>query len=157
MEHDTLAFMNLYRVFGYIQAQAWNALPQAGSKQISTLNVRQIKAMMVVHLRDMEGKAPLTLSQLGDSLGLRKAAMSLLVSDLAEKKLLCRAVDRENRRFIRITLGIKGRRLGDAITSQAAIHIAEIFGTLTEDERKNFTMIADKIYASYSHKVEGAE
>ncbi len=157
MDQNTLAFMNLYKVFGYIQAQAWNALPKEGNRQVGELNARQVRAMMIVYLRDKEGKTPLTLGELGAQLGMRKAAASLLVSDFADKRLLCRAVDRDNRRFIRITLGVKGRRLGDAVTAQASIQITEFLTRLSREEQENFKLIADKIYAYYSQKVEGEE
>jgi len=155
MKHDILAFMNLYEIFGYIQEQAWGSLPQAGSKQVSALNSRQIKAMMIVYMRSAGGKDALSLNRLAGFLNMKKAAASLLVSDLADKKLVCRTVDPENRRFIRITLAPKGQRLGDAITAQAAAHVAGLLQNLTAEERRNLTAAADKIYACYSREVEG--
>lgn len=154
MDEKTLSFMNLYKVFNYVQSQAWNALPAEWNRQVGELNARQVKAMMIVYLRAMEEKPPLTLGELGTQLGMKKAAASLLVSDLAEKKLLCRAVDRVNRRFIRITPGAKGKRLGDAISSQAIGQIAEFFQFLSEEELENFKRAADKIYNNYLKKVE---
>ncbi len=157
MEHDILSFMNLFEVFGYIQGSAWNSLPQSGSKQVSALSNRQIKAMMILYLRSARGQEALTLSKLAGFLNMKKAAASLLVSDLAKKKLVSRAVDPDNRRFIRITLAAKGRHLGDSITAQAAIQAADMFRNLTKGELMAFTSVADKIYDCYSQKVEGAE
>lgn len=155
MKHDILAVMNLYEIFGYVQEQAWSSLPKDGNNLISTLNNRQIKAMMTIYMRDAGKREPLTLNQLAGFLNMKKAAASLLVSDLAEKKLVSRSVDTENRRFIRITLAAQGRRLGDAITSQAAGHLTELLGCLTAEEQNNLATAADKIYQRYSEKVEG--
>lgn len=157
MERDIMAFMNLYEVFGYIQEQAWNSLPQAGNRQIDALNNRQIKAMMIIYMRNAAEKEPLTLNRLAGFLNLKKAAASILVSDLAEKKLVSRDVDPNNRRFIRITLAARGRKLGDAITAEAAAHVSRIFDNLTAEERSAFTAVASKVYMRYSQEAEGVE
>ncbi len=155
MKHDILAIMNLYEVFGYVQEQAWSSLPKDANNLISALNNRQIKAMMTIYMRDAGKQEPLTLNQLAGILNMKKAAASLLISNLAEKKLVSRTVDTENRRFIRISLAAKGRRLGDAITSQAAVHLTELLGCLTTEEQNDLATTADKIYQRYSEKVKG--
>lgn len=155
MKRNILKIMNLYEVFGYVQEQAWGTLPQGGGKQVRALNNRQIRAMMMIYMRDATKREPLTLSQLGRLLNMKKAATSLLVSDLAEKELVSRAVDAENRRFIRITLADKGRRLGNEITSQAAANLTELLGCLTNEEENVLTSAAEKIYQRYSEKAEG--
>ena len=153
MKREALSVMNLFRVFNYVQSQAMGSLPRSKNKQVNALSMRQVKAMMIVYLRDAGGKAPMTLGQLGKLLCLKKAATSLLVSDLVDQKLFCRSVDRENRRYIRITLGAKGRNLGDSATALAEKHITRLLGALTDEERKIFTQVAGKIYTRYSQEV----
>ncbi len=156
MEADIMAFMNLYEVFGYIQGQAWSALPGAAGKRVGALNNRQIKAMMVVYMRHAAGREPLTLNQLAGFLNLKKAAASLLVSDLVEKKLVDRAVDPANRRFIRITLAGQGRKIGDAVAAQAALRVGALLECLTGEERSALVRAAEKVYQRYALETEGA-
>ncbi len=157
MEHDVMTFMNLYEVFGYIQGQAWSLLPKEGNREIDALNNRQIKAMMLIYMRDAARKEPLTLSGLAGFLNLKKAAASLLVSDLAQKQLVDRTIDPINRRFIRITLAAKGRKIGNAVSAQAAAHAAGLLDCLTPEERSAFVVGADKIYNRYAEAAGGAE
>ena len=109
----------------------------------------------MIYMRNARGEDALTLNQLAGLMNMKKAAASLLISNLAEKKLVSRTVDTENRRFIRISLAAKGRRLGDAITSQAAVHLTELLGCLTTEEQNDLATAADKIYQRYSEKVKG--
>ncbi len=157
MERDILSFMKLFEVIGYIQGRAWDSLPQSGSKEIYALNNRQIKAIMIVYMRSSRDQKALTLSELAGFLNMKKAAASLLVSDLAEKQLLCRTVDPDNRRFIRITPTAKALRLRERIVPQAERLAMEMLGDLDEDERRMFASLADKIHDCYSQKVEGAK
>ncbi len=157
MERDFLSFTKLFEVFSYIQGRAWDSLPQAGNKQIYALSNRQIKAMMLVYMRSYRGQKALTLSEFARLLNMKKAAASLLVSDLAEKQLLSRTVDPDNRRFIRITTTAKARRLREHIVPQVKLQIDEMLRNLAADERQAFNSVIDKIYDCYSRKVEGVE
>ena len=157
MDHDLLSFMNLYEIFGYIQSRAWNSLSSEDNKQIDALSARQIKAMMILYLRRARSQEALTLNQLAELLDMKKAAASLLVSDLVRKRLVSRDVDPRNRRFIRITLAVQGQRLGDAIAARAAIQAADLLECLSGEERAAFTSLADKIYDCFARKVAGAQ
>lgn len=153
MENDTFAILNLFRTLNLIQSQVIGALPRGNDRIAGSFSLRHAKAMMTVVLRDHEGKPPLTLGALGKALCLKKAAASILVSELVEKRLLCRTVDKDNRRYVRISLGSRGRRLGHDATSRAAERIGHLLGLLTPAERRIFVRAARKINDGFAREI----
>ena len=151
MDRRILSLMNLFTAFGRIQNDAWNSLSARDGKVVSSLKSREIKAMMNIYLREETGEAALTLNQLADLLAMKKAAASILISALSQKKLITRKVDESNRRYIRIALTNSGRRLGDAVAGHAAHRMEEIFAELqnagaTQTEINSFIATANLIY-----------
>lgn len=144
------AAMKLHEVFSYVQNQAWGSLPARERRLLESLTPRQIKTMITVGMR---GGQALTLNELSAILGVGKAAASILVSALAEKKLISRTTDPENRRFVRIKYSAKGEKLSSAIFSCASRRAAEFFGVMTGSERKAFCTVAEKIHNLYSREL----
>ena len=162
MELKMLSLINLFMVFGRIQNAAWSTLPAKDNRIISSLNARQIKAMMHLYVQEKSGGEPLTLNQIGSLLSIRKAAASLMVSDLSDKKLVVRKVDENNRRFIRIHLTATGRRLGDAIMARGTTLSEELFrkalaSGLEETELNGFMKTADCLCRVYNEQMEADE
>lgn len=155
MNRDILSFMNLAKVAGYIQNKAWETLSGEDWKIITSLTSRQIKALMTIYMREMEGRPAYTLNELGDALGLKKATASILVSELADLNLVVRTTDAENRRYIRIEMSEAGKRLRDAVITKAQDSIREIYSKLSPEELRQFTAIAEKIYLIYSNTSGG--
>lgn len=154
---EVLAMMNLYEVFNWIQERAWASLPSEWNKRVRAMNNRQVKAMMTIYMREAKGRKPPTLNELAKFLDMKKSAASLLVSGLAERGLVTRSVDAENRRFIRISLASGGRRLGNAIASHAGARVVRLLDALSEKERCGFSVAAAKIHERYEEEAEGDE
>ncbi len=153
--------LDLFMVVGRIQNEIWSTLPPPENKTIASLNVRQIQALTNLYLREQFEEEPVTLKQLGDLLSMKKkAAVSLMVSDLSKKKLVVREVDEKNRRYIRIHLTPAGRRLGEAISDRGKelleplfVHAEEAFD-VTACELKGFQKTVQGICKAY-HEEHG--
>ena len=156
-------FLDLFMVIGRIQNEIWSSLPPPENKTIALLNVHQIQALTNLYLREKFKKEPVTLNQLGDLLSMKKAAASLMVSDLSKKKLVVRAVDESNRRHIRIHLTPAGRQLGDAINHRGAELIEQLFvrvgeeSDLTDDAVEGFQMTAKCLCLAYRAHMDESE
>ena len=153
-------FLDLFMVIGRIQNEIWSTLPPPENKTIALLSVHQIQALTNLYLREKFKKEPVTLNQLGDLLSMKKAAASLMVSDLSKKKLVVRTVDKSNRRHIRIHLTPVGRQLGEAIGDRGAelmeplfVQAEEAFD-LTGRELKGFKMTVQRLCKAY-HEQHG--
>ena len=166
MEHIKLNmtdFLDLFMVIGRIQNEIWSTLPPHENKTIALLNVHQIQALINLFLREKFKKEPVTLNQLGDQLSMKKAAASLMVSDLSKKKLVVRTVDESNRRHIRIHLTPAGRRLGEAINKRGAELIEQLFvrageeSDLTDDAVEGFQMTAKFLCLAYRAHMDESE
>ena len=153
--------LDLFMVVGRIQNEIWSTLPPPENKTIASLNVRQIQALTNLYLREQFEEEPVTLKQLGDLLSMKKkAAVSLMVSDLSKKKLVERKVDEKNRRYIRIHLTPAGRRLGEAISDRGAELMEPLFVQaekafdLTGRELKGFQKTVQGLCKAY-HEEHG--
>lgn len=139
----------MMEVFNYVQNRAWSSLPAAKRRTVDAITPRQQKTMMLVYMNDVRGNAPMTLGELALRLGLKKAAASILVSGLVEKKLLARRTDSENRRFVRISLAAKGRATGDAIVGAGAEQTKRLFSKLGDAETAAFCASVEKVRDAY--------
>ena len=160
VEQNMTELLDFFMVVGRIQNEIWSTLPPDENKTIASLNVRQIQALTNLYLREQFYEEPATLNQLGDILFMKKAAVSLMVSDLSKKKLVERKVDEKNRRYIRIHLTPAGRRLGEAISDRGAelmeplfVQAEEAFD-LTGRELKGFKMTVQRLCKAY-HEQHG--
>ena len=134
--------LDLFMVVGRIQNEIWSTLPPPENKTIASLNVRQIQALTNLYLREQFEEEPVTLKQLGDLLSMKKkAAVSLMVSDLSKKKLVVREVDEKNRRYIRIHLTPTGRRLGEAICDRGV----EVMNPLFDQAKERFDLTSREL------------
>lgn len=152
MNREILSFMNLAKVAGNIQSQAWESLDNKDLKFVNAMTSRQIKALMAIYMREMEGLEAFTLNELGEALGMKKATASILVSELSDLDLIERNVDNDNRRYIRIEMSKEGKRLRQCVISKAQEIIKDIYSGLTTDEVKIFTQISEKIYKIFTEK-----
>jgi DNA-binding MarR family transcriptional regulator len=77
---------------------------------------------------------PTTPSALADRLGMTRGAISKLADRLADKTLIARKADRNDRRSQKLTLTTAGRKLAPVLAALADANDAEFFGHLNQDE-----------------------
>ena len=82
MDKDTLSVMELLPAFGRMQGEAWRGLPPKDAREVAALTTSQLKAVMLVAMRELSGGVPMTLGELADALALKKSATSILVTAL---------------------------------------------------------------------------
>ena len=147
MDKDTLSVMELLPAFGRMQGEAWRGLPPKDAREVAALTTSQLKAVMLVAMRELSGGVPMTLGELADALALKKSATSILVTALEEQGLASRRADEENARKVRITLSRRGRSLAERVTTPASERVSAFLGTLGKVERTAFVSVARKFTA----------
>jgi DNA-binding MarR family transcriptional regulator len=110
------------------------------SNQVSHSFSRKVAARGVtvaewVVLRTLLDEEPTTPSALADRLGMTRGAISKLADRLADKTLIARKADRNDRRSQKLTLTTAGRKLAPVLAALADANDAEFFGHLNQDER----------------------
>jgi MarR family transcriptional regulator, lower aerobic nicotinate degradation pathway regulator len=100
-----------------------------------------------VVLRALYGADGVNPSQLSETLGMTRGAISKLADRLLAKKLIKRTVDRGDRRFQSLTLTDSGRKLVPALAALADRNDAEYFGHLTAGQREELIDLLKNVVA----------
>lgn len=151
MDKETLAVMELLPTFSQMQSEAWRSLPPADAHAVGALSTSQLKAVMLIAMRELADGEAMTLGELADAIALKKSATSILVTALEDAGLAVRKADARNGRKVRIRLSAKGDGLARRITAGAARRVAQFLGTLTASERGTFVSVARKFTAFARH------
>lgn len=151
MDKETLAVMELLPTFSQMQSEAWRSLPPTDAHAVGALSTSQLKAVMLIAMRELADGEAMTLGELADAIALKKSATSILVTALEDAGLAVRKADACNGRKVRIRLSAKGGCLARRITAGAARRVAQFLGTLTASERGTFVSVARKFTAFARH------
>ena len=95
-----------------------------------------------------------SLNELARSAGIDKSQMSRVVSGLAARGLVLRAIDANDGRGVRLTLTRKGRKLYEGLIHAAAERNDAFLDCLTEKERAAFDAALDKLAARAREFIE---
>lgn len=110
-----------------------------------------------VVLRELFGLGETAPSQLAESLGMTRGAISKLVERLVEKGLVNRASSETDRRSQRIALTETGRDLVPLLARRADENDAEFFGHLNAEERQRLFALLQGIIARHGLKTVPTE
>jgi DNA-binding MarR family transcriptional regulator len=91
--------------------------------------------------------APLTASEVGVRIVMDKVAISRAVAGLMKRRLVERATDKADRRRASLRLSAKGRAMHAQIVPLALDYEARLNETLSEEERKLFGSLSDRLFA----------
>jgi DNA-binding MarR family transcriptional regulator len=91
--------------------------------------------------------APLTASAVGQRIVMDKVAVSRAVAGLVTRGLVERATDRDDRRRASLRLSTRGRAMHGKIVPLALDYEAKLYALLSEDERKAFNSLSDRLFA----------
>jgi DNA-binding MarR family transcriptional regulator len=91
--------------------------------------------------------APLTASDVGQSIVMDKVAVSRAVAGLMKRGLVERATDREDRRREPLRLTPKGRTMHDEIVPLALEYESELYRALSAEERQTLNSLCDRLFA----------
>lgn len=111
-----------------------NHVSQAFARKLSDSGVTTAEWVV---LREMYGEISIAPSTVAERVGLTRGAVSKLVDRLLEKKLVSRAIAKEDRRFQQIALTSAGRRLIPKLAALADRNDTEFFAGLTREEHES--------------------
>jgi DNA-binding MarR family transcriptional regulator len=118
---------------GYWLRFVSNHVSQAFAAKVAGKGVTVAEWVMLRELFDADDVAP---SAVAERMGMTRGAISKLADRLADKKLIVKRGDREDRRFQSLTLTKEGRALVPVLAELADQNDAEFFGHLSRAERE---------------------
>lgn len=123
---------------GYWLRMVSNAVSQSFARKIEEKGVTVAEWVVLRALLDVERAAP---SQLAESLGMTKGAISKLTDRLLHKSLIEREANPDDGRAHTIALNAAGRALVPRLAKLADRNDEAFFGSLTAEERRRLTLL----------------
>ena len=96
----------------------------------------------------LEGRGAMTVGELADELGVAPSTASRMCDRLVAKKLVRRALDRTNRRRVRLTLHAAGHDLIAASTRRRTQQIARLIRTIPPAEQERLAAALNVLVAA---------
>lgn len=134
---------------GYWLRSVSNHVSHAFSQKVEA---RGVTVAEWVLLRAMFGAGAARPSQLADSLGMTRGAISKLVDRLDRKKLVTRTTDAGDRRFQTVELTAAGKKLVPVLARLADRNDREFFGHLDGDQRSMLVALLQQIVRQHGWK-----
>lgn len=138
----------LAQAITYIQRLASSML----KRRADALIQGKITFPQYVALEVLDTAKPLKMKSIAKTLHISLPAVTGLVSRLVAMKMVKRTYDRGDRRVIFIVLTAKGKKIIEQTRTARKKIIAEIFGVLSESERRTYLGILQKIKRAFYEK-----
>jgi DNA-binding MarR family transcriptional regulator len=90
-------------------------------------------------------KTRVKMNELAKVLSIKMSSATVLVDRLVREKILSRARDEADRRLVWVSATPKGRKLVGEVLTQKRDSIKQIFGVLSEEERRQYLSIIRKV------------
>jgi DNA-binding MarR family transcriptional regulator len=90
-------------------------------------------------------KTRVKMNELAKVLSIKMSSATVLVDRLVREKILSRARDEADRRLVWVSATPKGRKLVGEVLTQKRESIKQIFGVLSEEERRQYLVIIRKV------------
>lgn len=139
------SFVKLFNLAGRISGSTWAKNPS----ELGKMNFKEYQALMMTYSHPFMFSHEITLKELAEHMNMQMPAESILVSKMVRKKLLCRTVDPNNRRCVRISVAARGRQKLDAMIPEFEKIIGELRSLLTKEEVCSFCEIVDKFHSHF--------
>jgi len=134
---------------GYWLRYVSNHVSHAFSQKVES---RGVTVAEWVLLREMLDAGPTSPSQLADSIGLTRGAVSKLVERLCQKELVVRLSAEGDRRFQTVELTAAGKRLIPTLAKLADENDHEFFGHLKSSEQAHLMALFQDIVRRHGWK-----
>jgi len=92
-------------------------------------------------------KTKVKMTELARVLSIQMSSATVLVDRLIREKLLSRAREEADRRLVWVSATAKGRKIIAEVLEQKRNSIKQIFGVLTEEERRQYLGVIRKVKA----------
>lgn len=102
-----------------------------------------------VALRSLYNRAPCTLGELSEQIGIDLGATSRLVERLMKKKLASRQVSSRDRRFVTLELSSSGKKLVSKLAEQADENDAFFFDCLSKQDKDHLLRILQSLVKTH--------
>ncbi|MGE3973559.1 MAG: MarR family winged helix-turn-helix transcriptional regulator [Bdellovibrionales bacterium] len=102
-----------------------------------------------VALRSLHNRAPCTLGDLSEQIGIDLGATSRLVERLIKKKLASRKVSPEDRRYVTLDLSPAGKKLIPKLAKEADHNDAHFFNSLSKEDQNHLLRIMKNLVRTH--------
>lgn len=116
------------------------------------LEVKGVTVAEWVVLRQLLATGATAPSDVAETLGMTRGAISKLVDRLLAKRLVTRTVGKADRRFQTVTLTSAGRKLVPSLAGLADANDAEFFGHLGDEQRMKLVELMKDIVRRHELK-----
>ncbi|UCG35099.1 MAG: MarR family transcriptional regulator [Candidatus Omnitrophota bacterium] len=113
--------------------------------QKDELGMGRISIPQFLSLDLLDKGGPLMMKDIARVMNVSLPATTGLINRLVTMKFVKRVYDEKDRRVIRIALTLKGKETVEKVRAQRRKAVENIFGKLTESERKNYLEILRKV------------
>jgi DNA-binding MarR family transcriptional regulator len=93
-------------------------------------------------LLELESNNEISMKDLSESMELDKSTMSRSIDGMVKQQFVHRAIDPEDRRYMKISLTEKGKRIAGSINTMCNDYYEKLFGMIPENKRGQ---VADSI------------
>lgn len=107
----------------------------------------KISCPQLVALEHVSRQGKATVGEIANILSVKPSSASVLLDRLFREKMLVRASDRNDRRLVWLKPTARGRKVVSQIMAQKRRSIAEVFSTLSSDERGQYLKVLLKLKA----------
>jgi DNA-binding MarR family transcriptional regulator len=133
---------NLESHLGYWLRFVSNHVSHAFRRKVESHGVTVAEWVLLRALFDSEAVNP---SQIADTMGMTRGAISKLVDRVVAKRLVKCTTERADRRFQSLVLTSAGRKLVPVLAALADQNDAEFFGQLTDEQRSDLIALLKDI------------
>lgn len=105
-----------------------------------------------VALRSLYNRAPCSLKELADQMGIDAGATSRLVERLISKKLAVRELSGSDRRFVDLDLSLAGKKLIPKLAKEADLNDDAFFKVLSQGDKNHLLRIMKDLVAKHGLK-----
>lgn len=144
-QNSSPIFMKLFSLAGKISGATW----AKNQTELGKLNFKEYQALMITYSHPFLFSREITLKELAQRMNMQMPAESILVTKMVRKKLLCRTIDPNNRRYVRISAAVRGRKKLDAMLPEFEKLTGELTGLLSKEELSTFCNVIDKFHNHY--------
>ena len=152
MQDIVLLIFRLGRILTKLQGEVWQSIDPKFAITLNALNSREIRVMIVLALRTLEGNGGLNLNEVAEIAGIKKSAASTMITKLVNAGFISRTENPDNRRSVLITVKPEILRLKETLSPQVIPRIRQAFGCLSDKELKQLISLIDKVYASQNQE-----
>jgi len=134
---------------GYWLRYVSNHVSQAFARKVEAQGVTVAEWVLLREMLDVGAANP---SQLADTVGMTRGAISKLVERLCRKKLAVRSSSDGDRRYQTVELTAAGRRLAPVLAQLADENDREFFGHLKSEEKDGLVSLLQNIVRRHGWK-----